>query len=311
MATNSTGLPFRISCIVGTVRFASNGQEIVAEIVLVVINIVTSLLGTVANGLVIMAYYRNPRLRTIQNTIFLLLAITDVCVNMLVQPLYSAAILTSLLGKRDCLVWDISTISSWLFLGVSLVTIVILSLQSFITLAYPYRFQEIITKDRLKKVVFFSWIFIITGVIMESVILHHLSSSEFICFSIILLTIISVIFSWIWTYKLVARHRKAIEATQTPTTQNFVTRKTVLRSTVTAFFVTLSLLGCYFLALLLYFHGFTSAWKIDHHMHLMLKRVSWTLTYLNSLLNPCLVFWRSSNFRETAKNILIRRQVSP
>ena len=111
-----------------------------------------------------MAYYRNPRLRTIQNTIFLLLAITDVCVNMLVQPLYSAAILTSLLGKRDCLVWDISTISSWLFLGVSLVTIVILSLQSFITLAYPYRFQEIITKDRLKKVVFFSWIFIITGV---------------------------------------------------------------------------------------------------------------------------------------------------
>jgi hypothetical protein len=44
---------------------------------LAMVSFVMSLFGKLANGLVIMAYYRNPRLRTMQNTIFLLLSITE------------------------------------------------------------------------------------------------------------------------------------------------------------------------------------------------------------------------------------------
>ena len=299
MAINSTDLPFVISCIDGRIHFASNIQEIVAESVIVFINIITSLVGTLANSLVIMAYYRNRLLRTIQNTIFLLLAITDISVTVFAQPIYVVAILSGLLGKRECLVWNIMALSSWLFLGVSLVTIAILSFQSYITLAYPFR--TIITKYRLKIAFAVSWFFISVAV-LKSMIFSHLFFAAYICASIILLTVISVIFTWIWTYKLVARHRRVIEATQT---QNCVTRKTILRSTITAFFVTFSLLGCYFLGLLLSFYKLISPWSIEHNMYLILHTVSWTLVYLNSLLNPCLVFWRSSNFRETAKNILI------
>jgi hypothetical protein len=50
---------------------------------LAMVNIVMPLFGTLVNGLVVMAYYRNPRLRTIQNTIFLLLAITDIILKKL------------------------------------------------------------------------------------------------------------------------------------------------------------------------------------------------------------------------------------
>jgi hypothetical protein len=304
MTSNSAGLPSVISCINGEIHFASDQQEIVAEIVIAVINIVTSLLGTVANSLVIMAYYRNHRLRTVQNTIFLSLAITDIGVTVFVQPTYVVAIFSGLLGKRDCLVWDITTLSSTLFLGVSLVTVAILSFQSYVTLAYPYRIQSIVTKHRLRIAVVFSWLLIMT-VVLKSIIFGHAYFDTYICASIIFLTIISVICTWGWTYKLVARHRRIIQATQTPTTQNFVTRKTVLRSTVTAVFVTFSLFGCYSLGLLLSFHKLTSAWSINRNLYLILYIVSWTLMYLNSLLNPCLLFWRSSKFRETAKNILI------
>jgi hypothetical protein len=55
--------------------------------------------GTLANGLVIMACCRNPRLRTIQYTIFLLLAITDIGVTAFVQPIFVIATLSGLLGK--------------------------------------------------------------------------------------------------------------------------------------------------------------------------------------------------------------------
>jgi hypothetical protein len=128
---------------------------------LAIANIVASLFGTLANGLVIMAYYRNPRLRTIQNTIFLLLAITDVGVTAFVQLIFVVAIISSLLGNHSCILWELQTILSFLFLELSLVTIAILSVQSYITLAYPYRWQSIITKSRLNLVFVFSWLFIL------------------------------------------------------------------------------------------------------------------------------------------------------
>jgi hypothetical protein len=64
---------------------------------LAIANIVTTLFGTFANGFDIMAYYRNPRLRTIQNTIFLLLAITGIGVTAFAQLIFVFAILSGLL----------------------------------------------------------------------------------------------------------------------------------------------------------------------------------------------------------------------
>ena len=43
----------------------------------------------------------------------------------------------------------------------SLVTMVILSLQSYVTLAYPYRYQSTVTMRRLRITVICSWIFIL------------------------------------------------------------------------------------------------------------------------------------------------------
>ena len=310
MGINSTGPSFEIYCIDGEIPFASsNRQEVVAILILVTINIVLSLAGTVANGLVIMAYYRNPRLRTIQNMLFFVLATTDICVTLVVQPTFVVAMLSGLLRRRDCLVWNIATILSWFFLGISLATIVILTLQSYITLAYPYRFQNIITKNRIKKALAAFWAFISVSN-LKSTIFHYVSFADYMCLIVVLSTLICVISTWIWTYKLLSKHRKIIRATQTPVTQYFGTQKKVLRSTVTAFLVTLSLFGCYCLALLLTIRSLSGAWKIDRNVHVILDLVSWTLSYLNSLLNPCLVFWRSSNFRETAKNIVSRRGIS-
>ena len=302
MLTNSTKFPFVLNCLAGEIIFPSSKEEIVAAIITVIINIVTAILGTLANGLVIIAYCRNPRLRTIQNTIFFLLAITDVSVTAFVQPTYAIAFLTGLLEKHDCLLWDITTVLSWLFLGLSLVTVVILNLQNYITLAYPYRFQSLINKSCLAITVVFSWVFIAAAA-PASVMLRHISLAGYICVSIISLTIISVILTWIWTYKLVSRHRRVIQTIQTLATHEVSKKRKILRSTVTALMVTISLFGCYCLGLFFTSYSLISSWKMDRNMYLILVALSWTLMYLNSLLNPCLLFWRRSNFRVTVRNI--------
>ena len=241
-ANNSAVIPFVLSCITNEILFAVDKTEIVVEIIAVVINIVTSVLGTLANGIVITAYYRNRQLRTIQNTIFLLLAATDISITAVVQPTAVVAILSGLMRKRDCLVWEIATVSSWLFIGLSLATIVILSWQSYLTLACPYWSEAIITKHRLKIAVALTWLLMLV-VVVKSTLLHHLYLAFYIAIVVIILTMISVMFTWVSTYRIVGRHRRDIQATQTPATQKLVTGKNlrILRSTVTALMVTIGL----------------------------------------------------------------------
>ena len=199
---NPTIIPLVISCTSGKVPFDADKTEIVVKIIVVVVNIVTSVLGTLANG-IMTAYYRNRRLRTIQNTIFLLLAATDISITAVVQPIYVVATLRGLMEKRDCLVWEIVTVSSWLFLGLSMATINILSWQSYITFAYPYRSQVIITKHRLKIAVVLTW-FLMTAAVLKSTLLHYMSFASHLGAGVIFLTMISVFFTWVSTYRIVA-----------------------------------------------------------------------------------------------------------
>ena len=290
-----------MKCEVSLVHPPTGVKAISLEIAVLVINIVIALFGTVANGLIIMSFYRNPRLRTIQNKILILLAFTDFCVCAIVQPIYVAAVANSLLGKHICLLWDMRVMLTKLFLGLSLITITILSLQMYLTLAYPYHCKNIITKSRLNIVIASSWLLVLvfTG--------STFVDKAFVIFalrSILCITIVTVITTWWWTYKLVARHRKAIHSTQAPSNSTKLSRKTVLRSTITALAVILSLLTCYLLAFIqLVFGNFLNSSRLGHNTFHIYWTTTATLAYLNSLLNPCLLIWRSTAFRKTVRNI--------
>ena len=211
-----------------------------------------------------------------------------------------AAVLGALTGNRDCLVWDILFVSSWLFLALSLATIFILSWQSYVTLAYPYK--TIITKHRLKIAVVLTW-FLVLAALAKSTFLRDLYLAFYIAAALILLTMISVIITSVSTYRIVARHRRAIQATQTPAIRKIAKKLRILRSTITRLLVTISLFVCYIFGLLLSFYIIISTYKIEHKTLLFLYTCSATLMYMNSLVNPCLLFWRSSVLRQTARGI--------
>ena len=242
-------------------------KAIALQTAVAIINIIIALFGTLANSLVIMAYYRNPRLRTIQNTIFFVLAITDISVTAFVEPTFVAVILSGFSGDLSCFLYDTNIVLSSLFLNLSLVTIVILSLQSYITLAYPYHWQSIITKSRFNMAIVFSWL--LSSTTTFSIFVQH-----YVWPCMVFLEIIIVIFTWCWTYKLVARHRKAIETTQTPSSSQNISRKKILRSTVTAFVVILSLFACYFLSLCgFFFQTYINPSKLGDDTYLSLSSV--------------------------------------
>ena len=305
MASNVTQLQSSsvMKCIVWRVYIPTELKTIALQAIVAIMNIVIALFGTLANGLVIMAYCGNPRLRNVQNTIFFLLAITDFSINAFVKPIHVAAIFSILLGKCDCLLWNVSGVVGLLFLQLSLVTSVILSLQSYITLAYSYHYQTIITKSRLFITIVFSFLLVSTltfSVFWRTYLLAYgfavIASSA----------IITVVLTWCWTYKLVARHQRAIQTTQTPSSSQNIPRRKILRSTITAFFIIASLLTCYSLASFLFLADkFLNLGTLTRETFSILLSMAVTLVYFNSLLNPCLVFWRSTSFRETVETVPI------
>ena len=305
MAGNMTQLQLSsvMICDASRVYIPTELKTIAMQAALAIINIVISLFGTLANGLVIMAYYRNPRLRTIQNTIFFLLAITDFAVTAFIEPIYVTAIFDSFLKERPgCLLWDVTGVLSTLFVQLSLITSVILSVQSYITLAYPYHHQRIITKSRLIISMLFSFIFV--GYLTLCIFWNRyvLLYGSLV---IVVASIVTVIFTWCWTYKLVARHRKAIQTTQTPSSSQIISRRKILRSTITALVIIATLLLCYSLVLILFFSQKIRNPVKSTYTYTLQWTIALTLVFFNSLSNPCLVFWRSSCFRETVKNIFI------
>ena len=107
------------------------------------------------------------------------------------------------------------------------------------TLAYPYHWQGITTRSQLIKMIFFCICLALS--LSFGVFLHR----HFFTYGtpvIIILTIATVIFTWSWTYKLVARHRKVIQTTQTLSNSQNISRRKILRSTVTALAVICCLL---------------------------------------------------------------------
>ena len=204
--------PFNIDAICArTALYAVvNASALLAavSVALMTVNIVIAIFGTLANGLVIIVHYRNRRLRTHQSTIFFLLAITDFGVTAFLQPLYVAFVWNGLSGNVTCVISALTAVLSVFFLELSLITIVILSLHTFITLALPYRSQNVITKSRLTKVIFISWLLIRLKNL--SIFLDYKLNVDIHRFWMICSAIVVVVFTWCWTYKLVSRHRKAI-----------------------------------------------------------------------------------------------------
>ncbi len=304
MAKEETGLISSTGiCLAMNHYYTTTIRNTTIHVIIACLNTVLSLFGTLANVLIIISYCRNRHLRTIQNFVFVVLASADLITTALVQPLFIVGNLSGVLGVQNCIFSDVRTLSTFLSMALSMLTIIILSIKSWIFLACPYRCQSMITKFRLKIIVGICWcipLFITT----VAVVLARSSILLYGALLIIVLTLLIVTVTWIWTYKLVCRHRKAIHVNQTPSTCHSVTERKVFRSTFTAVIIVSSLLACSLPAIgvLIYRAGSLSSPTVEHK-YLFLQSVTFTLMYANSLVNPCLVFWRSSHFRETAMNL--------
>ena len=264
-----------------------------------VVNAPLMFMSIVGNTLILAAILRTPSLRSSPSTIFIgSLAVSDLLVAFVVQPLYIAKELTP-----EALLLDyIQSIMAFSACGVSLCVTTAISVDRCLALHYHLRYPMLVTATRAIYTLGVIWIitFIFSGFYFFSRFAYHIA----IAVGILICLVISTV-CYIKIYRTVCFHRVRINAQKLPiqpskaeNTLNFLRLKA---SALNAFAFYVFMILCY-LPNLFYFclnsFSFTEwekAWIFAD-----------TVVFLNSSINPFLYILRLHKLRAAVLKLCTR-----
>lgn len=263
------------------------------------------LISITGNALVLAAIMRTRSIRSTSVTMLCSLAVSDLLVGSVAQPLFIASELTTSRSTES-----MSEITAFVLCGVSLCTMTAISVERLIVLRYPMKYQSAGTTKW--RVIYFSIVVVWISNIVLAVFYFWQWTTYFsvmvvgICLCIFIST-----FSYIKIYQVVRRHQAQIKTQQQAARQNspyagknFNTREArIKRSAVNTFIFYVAMILCYFPIIIslclssISYENWTKVWHLAD-----------TIAFLNSSINPILYCWRFRELRtavyKTIKNIL-------
>ena len=277
----------------------SNTETIV--IINSVLNAPLILISILGNTLVLAAMFKTPSIRSTSMIMLCSLAVSDLLVGLLAQPIYIAN------GLHE----DSSLYYVWKMIGpslsrVSLLTITAITVDQFLTLHYHMRYATLVTESRVKYTLVIIWIvsFLASGfVFWDDRVLHFLSAIT------MLISLIISAFSYIRINLVVRRHQLQIhaqqQAVQSSNAENNTLMARLKKSAMNTFVFYIALIICYFpMIILLNLYAVYGNWKTEYEFAI-------TLVFSNSSINPFLYCWRLRELRtavvKTARQIFCKQ----
>ena len=265
---------------------ASVGSIIIINCAL---NVPLMLISISGNGLVLAAVIRTPSIHSPSMNFLCSLAVSDLLVGLLVQPLYIANTLT------DVHVLKLLTgLMAFFVCGVSLDTVTAISVDRFIALLSHLRYPSLVTKSRVRYTVFTIWL--IRGLSSGFYLWKRRECHLMAAATTVVCLIIST-FSYIKIYRVVRHHQSQIHVQQQTLqsisnvghTMHIVRlKKSAMNTFVFYIFLLLCYIPMYILSTLhgISFVNWVTEWDFAH-----------TAVFMNSSINPILYCWRLRELR--------------
>ena len=268
---------------------------------LMILNTFISITATIGNLLVLVTIWRTPHLHSPSNTLLFGLALSDLCVGIVLEPLYVGfqAVLFKNSGKiTSCTLFNTLTLISTFLKAVTLLTVTAMSVDRYLAIYLHLRYEQVVTENRARKVILCLWF--ISSVPLVIIIFHTVTS--FLTLTLII-TVCLVIMSFVWIkiYQVVRRHQAQIQDQMAAAMQPFNMAR-FRNSAINTMLVLVIVLLCYtpfllvntFLAVTLNVSNFD------------FLEITYIFVVLNSSLNPLVYFWRQRDLRARAKQLVIR-----
>lgn len=280
----------------------SRGSIETSVVVICVLNAPLMLTSTAGNILVLTAIKKTPSIRSSSITMLCSLAVSDLLVGFIVQPFFLASLLT-----RVFLIERISKITAFCLCGVSLCTMTAISIDRFLALQYPMRYQATITAHQraLNTLIVIIWLhnFVFSGFYVWNWPLYFIMIATGVC-----LFILVSAFCYIRIYRIVRRHQIQIQVQQQAAQQNTTEGDNsnmvrMKRSALNTFIFYIAMVLCYFPIIISLCVASITSKDLPEVWHL-----ADTVVFLNSSVNPLLYCWRLGEIRKAVLKIF--RQMS-
>ena len=276
-------------------------------IFLSVINMFLSITAFLGNTLILVALRKESSLHPPSKLLYRNLAITDLCVGIIVGP-FSAAYWISEAMER----WDIcfyalhlSSMISSVLCVVSLLTLTAISIDRVLALLLGLRYRQIVT---LKKTYVVMLIFWVCSIVAAAMYIVNTLVTSWWANMVTFLCLVTSIFSYTkifltLRYNSIQPQEQISQAQSTQATPLNMAR--YRKAASSALWVQVTLVVCYlpyFVAVVLTPHG-----ELPFPTYLA-RQFGVTILFLNSSLNPLLYCWKIKEVRQAAKETL--KQVS-
>ena len=273
-----------------------------------VLNAFLSCTAIMLNIITILALRKTSSLSKPLKTLLLSLAVSDLGVGLLVQPLNVAYLVMgmeqntetqTLEMTRDAVYFMTSFFCIASFLGV-----VALSADRFLAIHYYLRYQELVTQKRVVGAVISVWVLSVifplldfSGWITKNVSVIIAVTIECVCY-------LTTALFYFKIYLAVRHHSNQIHVLEAQQTGNGEVIANVVRqrkSAVGTFYAYLVFLACYSPHLCIWVNRLATG-RSTVSRHLSLYTI--TLLYLNSSLNPLIYCWKMTDIRHAVMDIL-------
>ena len=270
-------------------------------IVLLVLNTFLSITAFLGNTLILVALHKESSLHPPSKLLLRSLAITDLLVGIIVEPLY-VVYLMSVKSQRWYICYNVYValfIASHILCAVSLLVLTAISVDRLLALWLGLRYRQVVTLTRVSITVIVMWVLPIVATtsyiwnpqLLSLLLYIHLS----FCLSII-------IFSYMKIFFTLRHYQIQVTVAQEQPRQAIPLNIGRYRKAVySALWVQVTLFICYLPFGIT--QALTESVKVSSSLYLA-KTFSFTLVFLNSSLNPFLYCWKMKEVRQAVKDAI-------
>lgn len=258
--------------------------------IICLLNVPLMLISILGNAVVLGAIKRTPSIRSTSMILLCSLAVSDLLVGVIGQPIYIADLLT-----KNSFISQLSVMVGFSVCTVSLLTISAISVDRLLAVHFHLRYPTLVTKSRIKYTLVIIWSisFVVSGFNLWNKRVYHLLVAPVIFICLIVSTC-----CYIRIYQIVRRHQSEMRAQQISVQINNNGRDgthvvELRKSAINTFVFYITLVICYSPAyILLTLNGLLHlTWQPEWNF-------ATTVIFTNSTVNPFLYFWRLPKLRK-------------
>ena len=273
------------------------------SIVLLALNGFVSINAFLGNTLILVALHKETSLHPPSKLLFRNLATTDLCVGLIVEPLFVTYLISTLNEPWTicCYVFAVFNITGYILCGVSLFTMTAISVDRLLALLLGLRYRQVVTLKRIYRVVVGFWVLSTAGATM--LLWNKRITLWYGCIAVGLCVVTSI---FIYTKIFLTLRHNQIHAQGNvdpgqPSQTVQLNRARYKRTVSSALWVQLALVVCYLPSVIV------EVLRLQRGVSsflLVAKFYLETLVAINSSLNPILYCWKIRELRRAVKDTL-------